>query len=257
MENFNIDFWRSKNTKYNSQWLFPIRVAAKDRIQWYSNIVEMAAALQKPLYYDGWQSLLRQNRIQAYDDTDNRLLAQWWEEGWQHTPRLAAEDRSRRNPIFHIGDGPLGETLEVIYPSIDHAAAATNLTETTIRKSCIGAPTRVAVEGRFWCGYDLSTSQVEHWKYDKRAWTLFAPDNTILGHYHNREELAQDTPYSWQYVWRQHLNNYNELENGMWVWNDNWGIMPISPKDEPLGLDWRTKYARKDDPQSTGDLDFD
>lgn len=250
--NINIDYWREQNVQYNSEWLFPVRVEAKDRIQWYPNLTEAFAVMKKPLDRVAWENLLRQKRICAYDDADNTKLAAWWDIGWQQTPQLEPKQSAHGNPILHIGVTPLGETLDLIYPNITTACANIGYSYGTLYRLCAGLRTSAKITGRLHSMRKINAMRLENAiaAAEHKPWTLFAPDNTILGHFRTREELAAATPYSWQQVNRAHLNNYNELPNGTWVWYERWDIMPISPQDEPLGLNWRTKYAPKTTVQS-------
>lgn len=247
--NVSIDYWREQNAPYKSEWLFPVRVAAKDRIQWYPNLTEAFAVMKRPLDYVGWQNLLRQKRICAYDQTDTEKLEAWWDIGWQQTPQLAPKRSRHANPILRIAASPLGETLELVYPSITIAREELNSQDYLIQKACSGMPVKLPFAGRLHSMREIATVALQELQENLLPWTLFAADNTILGHFRTREELAKATPYSWQQINRRHLNYYNELEDGTWVWYNQWDVMPISPRDEPLGMDWRTKYAPKTMPE--------
>ena len=230
----------------NNKWLFPIRMAGKNFIETKENIVETLATFKRSIDEIGWNRLLAQGRVAAESPRDQELLRKWWAEGWKETPQLAAK-KGIPNPVLRLRETMGGWDLDLVYPNLSSAAEGEGKTLQDIEVLSAGVQTKLSSPYKYVLMRQHSYATLQAREEAQLPWTLFAADNTILGHYRTQKDLANALGVHRRIIDLAHTRNWNRLNDGRWVWYEEWGIMPISPDDEPLGVYWRTKYAAKID----------
>ena len=234
-----------EQNEWQNEWLFPVRMENGHNIEWKPNIVEVLAAFKKPVDQLSWDKLLRRGALSAGTPEDQAKLERWWIEGWKETPTLPPK-RSASIPVLYLEEKWDGQHLALVYPSLTIAAEALgtykrhiilsdthNLTRETPNKLPVRLMRRHGLQNVY------AREDIE-WR-----WTIFAADNTIIGHFRTKQEAANFLGVTAYDLDRAHKYKWNEIDHGIWVWNEEWGLMPISPQDEPLGKNWREKYAPK------------
>lgn len=253
METNNIDInltiLRQKNENFHSKWLFPIRMENTKEIKWVANIVECLGKFKKPIERTTWEHLLRQKTIRAQTPEEQQLLEQWWDKGWAETPQLPTITHWG-NPILRIGLTGMGETLEVVYPTLTSAGANMKLDKRRILGLCTGKFPNPDPTMRLMMLRKSSDVRAVVKGEKQKPWTLFAANNTILGFFDTKQQMADFLGISPRSIDWAHQKHWNQLEDGKWVWLNQWGLVPISPADKALECDWRTRYA----PEKQGEV---
>ena len=238
----------------SNEWLFPIRMENANKIEQVDNIVECFAQFKRPCGQGAWEHLLRQRLIDAYNEHDRNLLRQWWNEGWQYTPKLAYAPQ-KPIPVMRIGHGPLGDTLETVYPTLRSFCSEQGCHKETAIRAAEGKKDLFSPHWSIRLARETISAKAKLTLEPKELrWTLFAPDNTILGQYRTQADCVAQTDLTRGKIDAAHKRHMNRLSDGRWIWCDNWGIMPISPDDEPLGMNWRETYAPEN--RVEGKFDF-
>ena len=236
-----LDSLRQKNAKYNSKWLFPIRMENQSFIEWVPNIVEALGRFKRTIDEIGWNRLIAKGKIAA-EGADNDLLRRWWLEGWKDTPCIAAARGMIGNPILRTRLTPLGEELYLIYPTMQKACADLRCGELVVTALCNKEKVvHNPIDGNLYAMKEIVSQHYENYNPDRKPWTLFDGNNKIVGFFTNRLEMANYLHLPLVELERAHTDRYNYIGNGYWMWYEKWGFMPISPNDEPLGRNWRTK----------------
>ena len=229
---YNIDLTQYRESNPDNEWYFPIRMENSKGIFWVKNIVEALSNFKKPITQIAWDNCLRRGMLDADTPSETHKLRQWWTEGWKHTPPLEASCGAI--PIMQVAEQPLGKTLEVVYPNLYSAAANFIQDKRTLRKFLQKQTTKQ------YLGVELIPLRtLEAAEPEILPWTLFAADNTIEKHFASRTALAEYLHIRPKELNWLHAHCWNELANGRWFWHDQWGLIPISPKDEPLDCAWR------------------
>lgn len=211
-------------------------------IVWAKNIVEVFARMKKPIEESTWRNLLRQGILRAGNAEDQEKLEAWWDTGWKETPTLPNKAGVAK-PIMKVRQSALGDTLAAVYPRAA-LLAAEGIAESRVSAMCNGRrypeydwyiiPLREITDGRYVGS-----------RFSSLPWTLFAADHTIIGQYATQKEMCWNNGISIEDAYRAHKYNFNELADGRWFWMDDWGLLPITPQDEFLDFDWRTKNLSK------------
>lgn len=248
-----VDDLRQKNAKYNSKWLFPVHIAAKNGTGWEENIILALGKLRRPIDEIAWNKLLAADIIAA-EGPEKELLQRWWTGGWKETPQIEGS-AAKSTPILRTKYTGLGEELDIVYPNITIAAKELKCHTEIIYQYCsIPEQCVLPFDGKLYAAKSLNSLRTESRKEKRRPWTLFDANNTIVGHFANCSELAASIGTNRHQIEIAHRDRYNYIGGGLWVWYEEWGLMPISPNDEPLGKNWRTKCAPKNAVE--GKIDF-
>lgn len=243
-EHIDLQRFREDNAKLPpSPYWFPIRMETNKLVRWVPNIVEAIASFKRPIDQQAWETLLRLEKLTAETPEENDLLRSFWNGGgWKTLPQLPYSGKS--NPVCRISENALGETLEVIYPSINSAFEHLEDEKApsyilNFKKQMLGLypytldyiyrPLR-AIE---------KPAQDRREGYLRDKWVLFDTNDRIVGFYHSAKEVGAACGYTARQVTYAHANRYNTLLNGMWVWNIEWGPIPHTPEGNPLPENWR------------------
>ena len=229
-----------------NKWLFPIRMEGKYFIETKDNIVEALATFNRAVDEIGWNKLLAQGRVAAKSPEDQVLLRQWWTEGWKETPQLPAQ-YSTANPVMRLRETMDGWNLDLVYPNLSSAAEGEGRTPQEIEILSSGVETKLSSPYKYVLMRQHNFAALKAREEMQYPWTLFAADNTIQGQYRTKQELADALGVHRRIIDLAHTRSWNKLPSGQWVWYEEWGIMPISPDDEPLGVNWRERCSTKID----------
>jgi len=222
--------------KIESKWLFPVRMENSKSIEWVEDIVEAFSKFKAPITQATWEHCLRRGVVGAGTPEHNKLLREWWNTGWQEMPILPAKWGG--TPVMKITQQVLGQTLELIYPTIEKTCEALGCGFRAFRDIAQGIH-----PNRYFDGEVRPLRQIAAKELPYPPWTLFAADDTIIGYFQTKQEMADYLGIHHKIIDVAHNNNWNKLASGKWFWCERWGFMPISPDDEPLGSNWREKYS--------------
>ena len=220
----------------DSKWLFPIRMENSKGIEWVDNIVVALGKFKAPITQTVWERCLRRGVIDAATPEQKQLLWDWWTVGWQEIPTLPASWGP--NPIMRIVNQPLGQTLECIYPSMGKAEETLGVSHKVLKNISQNLQSNFLFDGevRF-------MKQFAAKEFPPPPWTLFAADNTIVGMFQTKMEMANYLGVHYKVIDWAHNHSWNQLSSGRWFWCDRWGFFPISPNDEVLSGNWREKHS--------------
>lgn len=241
-----VDLSEMRRENQDSPWLFPVRMENSSKIEWKPNIIEAFSSFKKPIDAIIWDKLLRQKSISAATEQEQKMLERWWIDGWKETPQIKRK-HTTATPILRLRDSLTGWDPYILYPTISIAAKDIKLTPYVLKMLCLGLDTEVQYADKLIAFKELTNAQAQDRQRVKDAlgprWTLFAADNTILGRFNFIGELAAAAQVEDYNLRKYHNENWNELPDGRWFWNNLWGSRPISPRDEVLGKDWQNCYA--------------
>ena len=228
------------------KWTFPIRMESKRDITIVPNIAECISRFKKPVDQLAWEHLLRTKRIAAKLPEDQPKLDRWWAEGWQNITPLP-QQHSAPIPVLRLRNTMTGWDMDLVYPNLRSAAEG----EQIAYKSFMHLTSELLKphsERKFILLRQHNNSNILLLEDNFYKWTLFAADNTVLGHYPSKRELASAMRTSIRSLDTAHTNHWNRLPDGKWFWSMDWGFVPISPDDEPIGRNWRdrTKIGNTD-----------
>ena len=189
-----------------------------------------------PITQSIWENCLRRGILRAATPEQNTILRQWWTQGWSEMPIFPMSWGC--NPVMHITNQTIGQTLDAVYPSITKASEVFGC-EADIVKS-IAAKQRPNI---LFAGELRLMKQIAEKELPYPPWTLFAADNTIQAYFNSKQELADYLQISTKTLDWIHSHAWNELSGGRWFWFERWGFFPISPRDEVLGTNWREEHS--------------
>ena len=211
-------------------WNFPVRVETSKGIVWYNNLTEVLTTLKSPLDELAWNRLTSTGLIAAKGD-NNHLLANWWKEGWEDFS-LFPQPCTRGKPVLQIKTTKFGKQLDKVFGSLRMMQREYHLRNDQVYD--------LLRRKRFLEDYEfVPLYKNSYTEDDYYPWTLFSADNKIIGQYKTKTEMTRRTGYSIAQINYVHEMYFNEFDNGEWVWHDEWGLLPISPRDEVLPVDWR------------------
>lgn len=236
----NREKLNEKNLPYNSKWLFPVRMENSSNIRWVSNIVEAFGKFNKPITRATWEHCLRTGLVAAETPEETQLLWQWWDKGWQETPILARES-DKGTPILQFAAGALGDTLELIYPTLKLLQQILNMRRTQFHRVITNRET----DNIHWYKLLRVADLGEEIDSDRTKWTVFTPDNTIAGRFRTKLEIADFLGCSRKQVDVTIATADHQFFGGYWLWKDEWGFNPITPKGIQLPASWRTDCLPK------------
>lgn len=225
-----------------NKWMFPVRIEGSTGIVWKDNIVEALGRMKKPIDETTWYKLLDKGIIAAETPEQQELLRQWWQYGWQETPQLPHKN-STSIPVLQIQESALGPTLHTVFGNSAMAAKELKVDRDVVLRISDGKPRANFNNFAYKLLRHHNKGSIVNAQERKQLWTHFAANNIILGSYPTKQAMANAIGVTGHIIDVAHKKNWNELPDGTWVWCDDWGIMPISPQDEPLGMKWRQKYA--------------
>ena len=238
----NREQLEKKNLPYNSKWLFPVRMENSRDIRWVSNIVEAFGKFNRPITRAIWERCLRTGNIAAETPEENKLLWEWWDKGWQEMPTLAKES-DKGTPVLQFAATPLGDTLEVVYPTMKLLQKDLEMQRTQFYRVVTNRET----DGIHWYQMLRQTSAPIELDNDRTKWTVFTPDNIIAGRFRTKLEMAEFLGCSRKQVDVTIATDDHQFYGGYWLWKDDWGFTPITPKGEQLPVTWRTDCLPKQD----------
>lgn len=236
----DLDKLREKNIKYNSKWLFPVRMESSVDVRWTANIVEALGRFKTPVTQTIWDTCLRRNSIAAATPEENLLLRQWWSKGWREIPILSFE-RDKGTPILQIETKALGDTLELIYPNI-----------LSFQRQCNKAPrylynilNNIITDNVHWYKPLRKIQNTALEEKDSNKWTLFTPDNIIAGRFRTKLDIAAFLGCTRKEVDVTIASPQHQFFGGYWLWKDDWGFNPITPQGIELPSSWRIDCIQK------------
>ena len=236
----NLDQLREKNQDYDNKWLFPIRMENSHDIRWVANIVEALGKFNAPISRSQWATCLRRKSILAATDEENILLRQWWDKGWQEMEPLPLE-KDKGTPVLQLATEVLGDTLEAIYPTLTIMGRHLKQNNRQVYETIHGARS----DGIHWYKPLRQTRYVLLEEHDANKWTIFTPNNIIAGRFRTKLEVAEFLGCTRKQVDVTIATPTHQFFSGYWIWKDDWGFNPITPKGIELPSSWRTDCAQE------------
>ena len=232
ISNKTLDEIRASYTHYECKWLFPVRMENNSKIEWVAHIYAALGKFKKPITQTMWETCLRTGRIAAYTPEEQDLLWKWWTEGWKETPQVAEHSASSPCPILQMAAGALGETLELIYPTIGEFVSTFALTRHEREKLLHDIEVPRMAGKTFRSAYPTSEHKLV--RKEPYRWILFDPNNKPLKTFSTKAEMAAYLECGKKPIDVAIASTDHAFYTGFWIWKVDWGFIPISPKGVEL-----------------------
>lgn len=236
----DIEKLREKNIPYDNRWLFPVRMENSREIRWVANIVEAFGKFNAPITQSQWTTCLRRKSISAATDEENILLRQWWTKGWQEMDRLPLE-KDKGTPVLQLATEVLGDTLEVIYPTLAIMGKCLKQNRRQTYETIMGTIS----DGIHWYKPLRQIHYTSLEERDQNKWTVFTPNNLIAGRFRTKLEIADFLGCTRKQVDVTIATPQHQFFGGYWLWKDDWGFNPITPQGIELPPSWQIDCAQK------------
>lgn len=232
LTNSRLAAQRAKYAHLGSKWLFPVRMENSSRIEWVDTIYHALGKFKAPITQTMWDTCLRTGRIVAATPEEQNLLQRWWTEGWAETPQLEERATSVPCPILQVGHSALGETLELIFPSITHFTEHWGLNRRLTQKALHNIPVPQIADKSFKTAFPTATDRIA--TKEPYRWILFDPDDNPVRTFTKKTEIVDYLQCGRKLVDVTVVSPSHAFSTGYWLWKTDWGLVPTSPKGVEL-----------------------